>query len=90
MRGAAFSGSYMKPRVVLIWTLALLLGMAIGVAGSIATAPWLRVLLVEIRPADPASQSIVIGVLAMVAVLATWIPARRALRVDPARTLCGQ
>jgi ABC-type lipoprotein release transport system permease subunit len=67
------------------------LGIAIGVAGFSATAPpWLDVLLVETRPVDPASQSVVIGLLALVAALAAWIPARRAMRVDPARALSWQ
>lgn len=42
-----------------------------------------RLLLFDVRPADPAVLVVVSGILAMVALLATFIPARRAARVDP-------
>jgi ABC-type antimicrobial peptide transport system permease subunit len=44
-------------------------------------------LLYGVAPWDPASYAIAIGVLAFVAVIAGWIPARRAAKVNPVEAL---
>ena len=62
-------------------------GIGLGLAGVLAVAPLMRGLLFEIQPADPLSQAAVVLVLAAVAVVATWVPARRAMRIDPATAL---
>jgi putative ABC transport system permease protein len=62
-------------------------GIGLGLAGALAVAPLMRDLLFEIQPADPLSQAAVVVVLAAVAVIATWVPARRAMRIDPATAL---
>jgi ABC-type lipoprotein release transport system permease subunit len=56
-------------------------------AGAFATARSMRGLLFGIEPWDPLSQAATIAALGVVAVAAAWIPARRAMRVDPAIVL---
>jgi ABC-type antimicrobial peptide transport system permease subunit len=63
------------------------LGLAAGLAGSLATSRFLGKLLYGLSPGDPVTLMLVAGVLVGVAALATWLPTRRALRVDPAVTL---
>ena len=58
-------------------------GIAIGLAGSVALARLIESMLFGISPTDPTSLALVVGALAAVAMVATWIPARRASRVDP-------
>jgi putative ABC transport system permease protein len=63
------------------------LGIALGVAISLLSAPAVRTLLYELEPRDPATMSLAAAVLAAVGLLAGWLPARRAARIDPARVL---
>jgi ABC-type lipoprotein release transport system permease subunit len=44
-------------------------------------------MLYEISPSDPRVLAVTIAVLGGVAVFASWIPARRAARIDPAASL---
>lgn len=64
-----------------------LLGVAIGLAGAFATSRLLSSLLYGISPTDPATFVGVSLLLASVALLASWLPARRATRVDPMTAL---
>jgi putative ABC transport system permease protein len=59
------------------------IGIAIGVAGALALTRFLRSLLFEIKPTDPATFVGVAILLALVALAACYIPARRAMKVDP-------
>ncbi len=59
------------------------LGFAIGVPGAIALTRFVRASLYGVEPADPASVAGAVVVMAMVAVLAGYFPARRAARLDP-------
>lgn len=63
------------------------IGTAIGVGGSLALGGLLRGVLYDVRPWDPTTFVAVATVLIAVAAIASWIPARRAARVDPALTL---
>jgi putative ABC transport system permease protein len=63
------------------------LGIALGLAGALTTARSMRSLLFGIEPWDLLSQTATIAVLGLVAVVAAWIPTRRAMRVDPAIVL---
>jgi putative ABC transport system permease protein len=60
-----------------------LLGVAIGVLGALALSRLLGTLLFSVSATDPLTFAGVAGLLAVVALLACFIPARRATRVDP-------
>jgi putative ABC transport system permease protein len=60
-----------------------LTGVAIGLAGSIALTRVLQGFLYQISALDPLTFGCVAAVLVAVAVLASYLPARRATRVDP-------
>jgi putative ABC transport system permease protein len=63
------------------------LGLALGAAGAFAATRLLEGLLYEVRPADPLTFGGVSALLTATALLACWIPARLALRVDPMTAL---
>ncbi len=67
-----------------------LAGLAAGVAGSLALGQLLGSLLFGVKATDPATMAGVVLVLAAVAALASWVPARRATRIDPAVALRGE
>jgi putative ABC transport system permease protein len=64
----------------LVWVLA---GITAGLAVALALAGLITSLLYQVRPIDPLSFVGIPIVLAAVALLASYIPARRALKVDP-------
>jgi putative ABC transport system permease protein len=59
------------------------LGLALGVAGSLAMTGLIRSMLVDVSTVDPLTFAGVVVVLAVVALGAAWLPARRASAVDP-------
>ena len=61
----------------------ILAGTVLGVGASVALTRFLASMLFEVTPTDPLTFALVVVVLAGVAILACWIPARRAMRVDP-------
>lgn len=58
-------------------------GAAIGIAMALAVTRYLGSLLYGVRPGDPLTFAVVAICLVAVALLACYIPARRAVRVDP-------
>jgi len=60
-----------------------LIGVAIGLAGAFALTRLMTTLLFGVTPTDGLTMGIVSGVLIFVALLACFIPARRATKVDP-------
>ena len=62
-------------------------GIVAGLAISLAATRLINGLLFRTTPVDPASLSITVGVLALIAALAVTIPARRAASVDPTEAL---
>jgi putative ABC transport system permease protein len=59
------------------------IGVVLGLAGSVAFARVLQTMLFKTSPADPVTLGAVALLLAVVAFLACWIPARRATKVNP-------
>ncbi|MGH9520238.1 MAG: FtsX-like permease family protein, partial [Terriglobales bacterium] len=62
-------------------------GMIAGYGAAIPLAGLLRGLIYGIRPQDPVSLIGAGGLLLLIALAASWVPARRATRVDPALAL---
>jgi putative ABC transport system permease protein len=60
-----------------------LLGIAIGLAAALGLTRVLTSLLVGVRPTDPLTFAAIVLILATVALLACYLPARRATRVHP-------
>jgi putative ABC transport system permease protein len=58
-------------------------GVVLGLLGAYAAAALLRSSLFGISPTDPLTFLLVTAILALVALVATWLPARKAARVDP-------
>jgi putative ABC transport system permease protein len=63
------------------------LGIAFGTAGALALTALVKSLLFEVTPTDPATFVCVAFVLALTAILATYIPARRAASISPVEAL---
>ena len=62
-------------------------GTLIGLLGALSLTRVMRHLLFHVDPADPATFAVVAAVLIAVALPACWLPARRAMRVDPLEAL---
>jgi putative ABC transport system permease protein len=60
-----------------------LIGIAIGWTTALLAARWLRQLLFQVQPADATTFALVPLVVAILATVATWIPARHAAATDP-------
>ncbi|HEX9886578.1 MAG TPA: ABC transporter permease [Longimicrobiales bacterium] len=75
-------------RMVVGGALALVaMGLVAGVLLALATTRVLEGLLVGVEPTDPAAYGLAALTLATVAALASWLPARRASRIDPVEAL---
>ncbi len=61
----------------------MLVGLGIGVAGALVVTRWMSSVLFDVKPTDPFTFAVVAIVLGTVAFLASYIPARHAMRVDP-------
>ena len=62
-------------------------GLVAGLAGAVAAARALTTLLFGVTSTDPITFASVAGTLTLVALLASYVPARRAARVDPITAL---
>ena len=63
------------------------IGLVTGTAGALALGRWLSALTFQVSPSDPRILAGTSVVVAMTVVVASWLPARRASRVDPAATM---
>jgi putative ABC transport system permease protein len=63
------------------------LGVVVGLGGAVVLSKTIESRLFGVTALDPISYLLAVGVLAAVALVATWIPARRATRVDPMTAL---
>jgi putative ABC transport system permease protein len=79
------------PQILLLFGRRTMLLVAIGVGTGLTGAAWLtryiENLLFGIEPTDPVAFAATAALLASAALMATLVPMRRALRVDPAATL---
>jgi len=62
-------------------------GVALGAAFALAGGKWIGPLLFQVTPDDPTVMLSVVATLIVVAVVASWVPAMRASRVDPNEAL---
>jgi ABC-type antimicrobial peptide transport system permease subunit len=65
-------------------------GLTLGVAGAFGLSGLLTSLVFGVTARDPATYAMAAAVLLFTAALATWVPLRRALRVDPMVALRGE
>jgi ABC-type antimicrobial peptide transport system permease subunit len=63
------------------------IGMTLGLAAALLAARGMRAVLFEVTPTDPLTYATVLALLAIVALIATYIPARTAARADPVAVL---
>jgi predicted permease len=63
------------------------IGIAVGLAGAFALTRLMSSLLYDVSPVDPATYALVSVVLVLVALLSSYIPARRASITDPTKAL---
>jgi putative ABC transport system permease protein len=66
------------------------IGLVVGAAGALATTRFLGTMLYGVGAADPATFVAIPAILAAVALVASWLPARRAARIDPMVALRGE
>jgi len=64
-----------------------MVGLIVGMAAAFALTGMMKSLLFQVEPNDPITFAGVSAVLATVALMACYVPARRALRIDPLRAL---
>jgi putative ABC transport system permease protein len=60
-----------------------LAGAAVGIAVAVGVTRYLQTLLYGVQPTDPWTFACIVILLGAVALFASYIPARRAMRVDP-------
>ena len=58
-------------------------GLVIGLAGAFALTRFIATMLFEVKPTDPLTFIAVSAILLGIGVFASWLPARRATRIDP-------
>jgi len=63
------------------------LGVAVGLLSAVPLTRVMRSLLFGVRPLDPITYGTVVALLFAVAIVACWIPGRRATRLDPTEAL---
>ncbi len=62
-------------------------GVVIGIVGALAMTRVLRSVLFDVSPTDPLTLLSVSAIMLIIAALASYVPAQRAMRVDPAEAL---
>lgn len=70
--------------------LLVVLGLVIGAAGALSLSRLMQGLLFGVEPHDPMTLATVAFIMAAVGILACWIPALRAARIDPGVALRAQ
>jgi len=62
-------------------------GLAIGVPAALGTSKFVNSFLFGLKPNDPVSLSVAVAILLSAALLAGYMPARKASRIDPVAAL---
>jgi ABC-type antimicrobial peptide transport system permease subunit len=62
-------------------------GTLVGLAVALAAGRFLEKILYGVQPTDPLTLAIVLMMMLAIAALACWIPARRAIRINPVTAL---
>jgi ABC-type antimicrobial peptide transport system permease subunit len=65
-------------------------GLALGIGGALAMERYIEALLFNVTGRDPWTYSAVAASLILTSVLAAWLPAQRASRIDPVSALRGE
>ncbi len=65
----------------------ILIGIGIGLAGAVGLSRFVSSLLFNVKPVDPLTYTAVAFLVAVAALLSCYVPALRALRVDPVAAL---
>ena len=81
-RGGEVRGMFLRQGLVMT-----MLGVAIGLGGAAALTRWMSALLFEVSPLDPGTYVVVALFLVAAAGLASYVPARRATRVNPLESI---
>jgi putative ABC transport system permease protein len=63
------------------------IGLAVGLVAAFGLTRVMRTMLVGVQPTDPLTYGAILGLFLLIAVVACWIPARRAAGLDPANAL---
>jgi ABC-type antimicrobial peptide transport system permease subunit len=63
------------------------IGVGLGLACALAMGQSLSSMLFDVKPSDPTTLTCISILLGLVALLACWLPARRAANVDPMEAL---
>ena len=63
------------------------LGLGLGLIAALSATQLLRSLLYDVAPSDPTTFAAVVAILGVAGVLASWLPARRAARLEPTEAL---
>jgi putative ABC transport system permease protein len=88
LRMALGAGSADVVRMVLSQGMTpVLLGVALGLIGAFATTRVLSSMLYEVSVIDPVTYAVVPVILLATALVASYVPARRAVRIDPGTAL---
>jgi putative ABC transport system permease protein len=66
-----------------------LMGLGVGIAGALGASRVLQGLMFDITPTDPVTFGTVAGFLGVTAIIACYLPARKAGKADPMETLRG-
>jgi putative ABC transport system permease protein len=65
-------------------------GVAVGLVGAVGLTRFLTTLLYDVQPVDPATYLVAALAVVIVSLLASYIPAHRAAKVDPMQSLRGE
>jgi putative ABC transport system permease protein len=88
IRLALGAGRHMVERLVMVRGAMLAgAGLVVGVAGAVYVARWIGSLLFEVPARDPWTIAAAVLAVALVSAVASYVPARRAARVDPLTAL---